>query len=163
MADCTKLDAAMKGINANSQAADFGPVMDLLKDYSKSHILGSDMLKNAEATAQQMAAKGVFTKDLDAGIPGAKAYLQQNHGKPQFIDLTEGNRNEGLRLDPDTSKPLLDMMTITCSAQPGQAPRYYQVNSFVENGKQVAPSFTLPNRTEIRTDIDGKPTKIYRY
>lgn len=152
---CDRIESVSKSITpgANPEAAT--PLIEALNDFNKSQILGSDLLKNANQAAQQMHEKGVFGEAHASGVPGTRGWIQQKDGKPNFLEIVEGNRTEGMRLD-DNGEPFLNMVTQTCEA----GKKAIQSAFFIRDGKRVLSSVSVIPNLEIQMDQDGKPEKI---
>lgn len=152
---CDKIEAVSKSITPGSNPEAAAPIIEALGEFNKSRILGSDLLKNANQAAQQMQEKGVHGEVYPPGVPGATGWIQQKDGKPNFLEIVDGNRTEGMRLD-DNGEPFLNMVTQTCEA----GKKAIQSAFFIRDGKRVLSSVTVIPNLEIQMDREGKPERI---
>lgn len=152
---CDKIESVSKNIKPGANPEVAKPLIDALDEFNRSRILGSDLLKNANQTAEQMQSKGVYGEAASTGVPGSKGWVQQRDGKPNFVEIVEGDRTEGLRLD-DKGEPFLNMITQTC----GDGSKAVQSAFFIRDGKRVLSSVSVLPDLEILMDHDGKPQKI---
>lgn len=150
---CGQIESASKNLKPGSNPEAAAPLLEVLAEFNKSHIVGSDLLKNATATAQKMQAKGVYGEAAETGIAGGNGWVQQKDGMPNFLEIVEGNRTEGLRLD-DKGEPMLNTVTQMCGNKPIRSA------FFIHDGKRTLSSVSLEPDLEVLMDHDGKPEKV---
>lgn len=157
MADfCSAFDSATKNLKPGSKPEEAAPLLAALQEVNESHLANSPALKNAHELATQIQAKGKYTDEVDSGIPGAKAFLQQDKGKPSFIELVEGDRTETIRFNPEgDNKPVMNTIHQKCSDKLVSSTFFYTNGS-----ERRISSVALPPVLEIRMDRDGKPEKV---
>ena len=161
MADCDRIEAAMNGINAQSKPTDanVNNLVQVMKELSGSHLLGSRIFNEAPKTARELEAAHqytkVFGKDAPSSVPGAEALLQQQHGIANTLAMDEGDRHETLRLDGENPKPtpVLDTVTYMCHGKPVSAATIWF------DGKPHLSEIELPDLA-IVLDDKGKAVKI---
>lgn len=75
---CKKIESVSEGIKPGANPETAAPLLEALAEFNKSHILGSDLLKNADQTAKQMHEKG-------------RLWRKSSHRSPrqQRMDTTE--------------------------------------------------------------------------
>ena len=157
MADfCSAIDQATKNLKPGSKPEETAALLTALQEVNESHLANSPALKNAHELAKQIQASGKFTDEVDPGIPGAKAVLQQSDGKPTFLELVEGDRTETMRFDPEgDNKPVMNTIHQQCSD------KLVSSTFFYTNGtERRISSVSLPPVLEILMDRDGKPEKV---
>jgi len=150
MSNCQKIEQATRNISEKPSAEELEALTRVFQDAYPSKLMTSDLLKQSMSAAKDMERKGAYTEHLPTGIPGAKALLQQNNGKPQFLELTEGNRQETLRLDPRTSEPVINSVTENCNG------KYNGMSTTIFEGKVQTHTLHLPSGKEITVWPDGK-------
>lgn len=155
MSDCQRIESAWSQLKGDVKAEDFAPLVKILDEVNGgSHILKSNLIKQASDAAPAMDAKGVYTKELDSGGAG-RAIVQQKHGKANTVALDEGGRSETLRLDDDGKPMLLDIYQ-SCGN------KGFGVMSILHEGQSDFKTYRLPDGIEIIVDKD-KPIKAKQY
>lgn len=156
MSDCQRIEPAWSQLKGDVKAEDFSPLVKILDEVNGgSHILKSNLLKQGSDAAPAMDAKGVYTQQLDSGVAGVRAIVQQQHGKANTIALDEGGRSETLRLD-DQGKPMLLDIYQNCGN------KGFGVMSTLPEGKSAFRTYRLPDGIELTVDND-KPIKAKQY
>lgn len=150
---CHRIEEASRDLKVGSKPEEAAPLLEVLAEINQTRIDNSDLFKNRDAIAKRLEAKGVYSENVDAGIPGATGLLQQSDGKPNFLELVEGDRTETLRLDRN-AVPMSGAVTQMCGGKP--------VTSMfmIRDGKRVLSSVQLPPALEIIMDVSGKPVKV---
>jgi len=165
MADCDRIEAAMKGIDGHSKPGDANvtSLVQVMKELSGSHLLGTKIFNEAPTTAKELEAAHKYTKvftgkDVPSSVPGAEALLQQQHGKANTLAIDEGDRHEVLRLESENPKPtpMLDTVTHMCHGKPVSAATIWF------DGKPQMTSIELPDLA-IVLDQSGKAVKVDQY
>jgi hypothetical protein len=155
MSDCQRIEAAWSQLKGDVKAEDFSPLVKILDEVNGgSHILKSNLIKQASDAAPAMDAKGVYTKELDSDVAG-RAIVQQQHGKANTIALEEGGRSETVRLDEQGNPMLLDIYQ-NCGN------KGFGVMSTLPEGKSSYRTYRLPDGIELTVDND-KPIKAKQY
>lgn len=157
MEDCSKIEAAAAKLSLQSKPEEAAALVAALKEVNQSRLLNSGFHKQAEGLALEMNTAKLYTKDLPTKNPGEKVFMNQSEGKPAVIVLDQGNRNEVLRFDPQTGKPMLDTVTLDCKSSPVQT-----MSLLDEGGKARHQTVRLPGKLEIEVDDSGSPFKIRR-
>ena len=149
MSNCQKIEQATRGISEKPSDAELEALSRVFQDAYPSKLMSADLLKKSLSAAKDMESKGTYTETLPTGIPGAKAMLQQNNGKPQFLELTEGNRQETLRLDPRTSEPMISSVKENCAG------KYNGMSTTIFERKAKTHTLHLPSGKEFVVKPDG--------
>ncbi len=155
---CKKIESVSEGIKPGANPETAAPLLEALAEFNKSHILGSDLLKNANQTAKQMHEKGVYGEKAATGLPGSSGWIQQSDGKPNALEIVEGDRTESMRLDKN-GEPVLNIVSQSCDS----GKKSIQSAFFIKDGKQVLSSVSIVPDLEIIVDQTGKPQKIKSY
>jgi hypothetical protein len=155
-----------------------GSLVNTLKDLSSSHILDSNLFKNAGQTALELYKEKHYVKkfdneppakadsgvshstDVPSQFPGATALLQQSHGIANVLELQEGDRTETMRLnqeDPNPT-PMLDTVSYECKSN------FVTVSTgFFKDGQQKLISIGLPRLgIEIINPDDKDNSRVLR-
>lgn len=155
---CKKIESVSGGIRPGANPETAAPLLEALAEFNKSHILGSDLLKNANQTAKQMHEKGVYGEKAATGIAGGSGWIQQSDGKPNALEIVEGDRTESMRLDKN-GEPVLNIVSQSCES----GKKSIQSAFFIKDGIQVLSSVSIVPELEIIVDQTGKPQKIKSY
>lgn len=194
--DCEKIEPAvnafLKELNDNPRKVDkpgysewisadtdkTGNLVNTLKDLSTSHILASNLFKDAGHTALELYKEKQYVKKFDkeppskpdsrlshstnvpSDFPGATALLQQSHGIANVLELKEGDRTETMRLnqeDPNPT-PMLDTVSYECKSN------FVTVSTgFFKDGQQKLISIGLPRLgIEIINPDDKDNSRVFR-
>lgn len=152
MSDCQRLEAATKGLNASSKTEEFEAVVKLLDEVNgPGQLPDSQLHKQSTQMAKEMHERRQYTQITERSGGGTEL-VQQNDGKPNFLELVQGNRTEGLRLDND-GNPISNRITTSCGEK-----QYQTVRMFFD-GKPTLRYVYLPEALVI-IGTDGKPIKI---
>lgn len=155
-----------------------GSLINTLKDLSSSHILDSNLFKNAGQTALELYKEKHYVKkfdneppakadsgvshstDVPSQFPGATALLQQSHGIADVLELKEGDRTETMRLDQENPNPtpMLDTVSYECKSN------FVTVSTgFFKEGQQKLISIGLPRLgIEIINPDDKDNSRVFR-
>lgn len=90
-----EIESVSEGIKPRGKPRDSRAIAEALAEFNKSHILGSDLLK-CKSNSKTNARKGRLWRKAATGLPGSSGWIQQSDGKPNALEIVEGDRTESM-------------------------------------------------------------------